>query len=136
MFRYCNYLKRPPSDARLALRRDSAPVPVHTGERGITADEELSRLVIPANPEKHAGDSRLLLDSRYDEKYGRWRSLFFYRSGMTTHRRHSRAPTRYSRDSGNDELGTRESRENIRRQPLLIKGQARGRCPYIERRVI
>ena len=38
------------------------------------------------NPVKHAGDSRLiisLLDSRYDEKYGRWRSLFFYRSGMT-----------------------------------------------------
>ncbi len=32
------------------------------------------------------GDSRLiisLLDSRYDEKYGRWRSLFFYRSRMT-----------------------------------------------------
>ena len=60
------------------------------------------------NPVQHAGDSRLprpvilakagiqynmfgdsrslfsLLDSRYDEKYGRWRSLFFYRSGMTT----------------------------------------------------
>ena len=24
------------------------------------------------------------LDSRYDEKYGRCRSLFFYRSGMTS----------------------------------------------------
>ena len=23
------------------------------------------------------------LDSRYEEKYSRWRSLFFYRSGMT-----------------------------------------------------
>ena len=70
------------------------------------------------NPVKHAGDSRLLislLDSRYDEKYGRWRSLFFYRSGMTTGRRHSRAPTRYSRDSGDDELGTRESSETCRR---------------------
>ena len=42
-----------------------------------------------------SGEIRLiidLLDSRYDEKYGRWRSLFFYRSGMTTYRRHSRAP--------------------------------------------
>ncbi len=40
------------------------------------------------------GEIRLiisLLDSRYDEKYSRWRSLFFYRSGMTTYRRHSRA---------------------------------------------
>ena len=39
-------------------------------------------------------DSRLLitlLDSRYDEKYSRWRSLFFYRSGMTT----LREPTPY-----------------------------------------
>ena len=38
------------------------------------------------NPVQHAGDSRLIisfLDSRYDEKYGRWCSLFFYRSGMT-----------------------------------------------------
>ena len=33
-----------------------------------------------------SGEIRLiisLLDSRYDEKYGRWRSLFFYRSRMT-----------------------------------------------------
>ncbi len=32
------------------------------------------------------GEIRLiitLLDSRYDEKYSRYRSLFFYRSGMT-----------------------------------------------------
>ena len=59
------------------------------------------------NPVQHAGDSRSpgpsfsrkressttcsaiadslfsLLDSRYDEKYSRWRALFFYRSGMT-----------------------------------------------------
>ncbi len=66
------------------------------------------------------GDSRSLfslLDSRYDEKYGRWRSLFFYRSGMTTRRRHSRAPTRYFRDSGNNELGTRESSKTCRRMP-------------------
>ncbi len=66
------------------------------------------------------GEIRLLitlLDSRYDEKYSRCRSLFFYRSGMTTGRRHSRAPTRYFRDSGNNELGTRESSETCRRQP-------------------
>ncbi len=35
---------------------------------------------------RHSREIRLIidfLDSRYDEKYGRWRSLFFYRSGMT-----------------------------------------------------
>ena len=54
------------------------------------------------------GDSRLLigfLDSRYDEKYSRWRSLFFYRSGMTTGRVILVPPSRYFRDSGDDELG-------------------------------
>ena len=66
-----------------------------------------------------SGDSRPIigfLDFRYDEKYGRWRALFFYRSGMTHFdipRLWMRTPrlvilvppSRYSRDSGNNDLG-------------------------------
>ncbi len=48
-----------------------------------SGDDELGDTGIQLNM---FGDSRSLfgfLDSRYDEKYSRWRSLFFYRSGMT-----------------------------------------------------
>ncbi len=53
------------------------------GDTGIQynmfGDSRLPRPVIPATADSLFG----FLDSRYDEKYSRWRALFFYRSGMT-----------------------------------------------------
>ena len=48
-----------------------------------SGDDELGDTGIQYNMPAIADSLFSLLDSRYDEKYGRWRSLFFYRSGMT-----------------------------------------------------
>ena len=48
-----------------------------------SGNDELGDTGIQYNMPANADSLFTFLDSRYDEKYGRWRSLFFYRSGMT-----------------------------------------------------